>query len=107
MPIVEAQSIGRPVITSDITPMNETAGDGACLVDPHSSNDIRAGILRIVTDETYRNGLIQRGFQNAARFSRDAMVAEYSALYEEVLSRARGEDAMARNGTRLGPALNA
>jgi glycosyltransferase involved in cell wall biosynthesis len=93
MPIIEAQSIGRPVITSDITPMNETAGDGACLVDPYSSDDIRAGILRIVTDETYRDALIQRGFQNVPRFSRHAMVAKYSALYEEVLSRNQGEHA--------------
>jgi len=89
MPIIEAQSIGRPVITSDVAPMNETAGDGACLVDPFSIDDIRAGIVRIVSDDSYRDGLIQKGFKNVTRFSRQTIAAKYSALYEEILSQPR------------------
>ncbi len=36
LPIVEAQAIGLPVITSNMPPMNDTAGDGALLVDPRT-----------------------------------------------------------------------
>jgi glycosyltransferase involved in cell wall biosynthesis len=86
MPIVEAQAIGRPVITSDLAPMNETAGGGACLVNPFDPADIRAGILRIIGDVSYRHLLIEKGFRNVARFSRDTIAAKYSALYHEVLA---------------------
>jgi len=48
LPIVEGQKAGRPVITSDLSPMRETAGAGACLVDPYDSTSIRQGVLRIM-----------------------------------------------------------
>ena len=35
MPIIEAQALGRIVITSNISPMKEIAGDGAVIVDPY------------------------------------------------------------------------
>ena len=34
LPIVEAQAVGRPVVTSDLWSMPEVAGGAACLVDP-------------------------------------------------------------------------
>src|SRR5258708_6813154 len=35
LPIVAGQKTGRPVITSNLQPMTQTAGGGACLVDPY------------------------------------------------------------------------
>ena len=35
MPIIEAQTIGLPVITSALAPMDDTAGEGALLCGPH------------------------------------------------------------------------
>ncbi len=35
LPILEAQAVGRPVITSNRAAMPDTAGEGACLVDPY------------------------------------------------------------------------
>ena len=32
LPIVEAQAVGRPVLTSDLSPMRDVAGKGACLI---------------------------------------------------------------------------
>ena len=34
MPILEAQSVGRPLITSKIEPMKSVAGDAAIFVNP-------------------------------------------------------------------------
>ena len=34
LPILEAQVIGRPVITSNRPPMSDVAGEGAFLIDP-------------------------------------------------------------------------
>ena len=57
MPIVEAQNVGRPVVTSNCASMPEVAGDGAALVDPYSVASIRAGFQQIIENEAYRNAL--------------------------------------------------
>lgn len=84
MPIIEAQAIGRPVITSNRCSMPEAAGDGALLVDPETVDAIRAALLRIVSDENYRNELVQRAFSNAMRYSPERIAADYAAIYREV-----------------------
>ena len=45
MPIIEANAVGRPVITSNVSSMPEVAGDAACLVDPFDQQSIRQGVL--------------------------------------------------------------
>ena len=47
IPIIEAQKIGRPVITSNLQPLRYVAGNGALLVNPNSIKSIRSGILKI------------------------------------------------------------
>jgi glycosyltransferase involved in cell wall biosynthesis len=85
MPIVEAQSVGRPVVTSNISSMPEVAGEGACLVDPFDVASIRAGVERVVSDAGYRSALIRAGFDNARRFSADTVARQYEALYRRVM----------------------
>lgn len=84
LPIVEAQAVGRPVVTSNLSSMPEVAGEGACLVDPFEAASIRAGVDRVIADEPYRQGLVDRGFANAARFSAAAVAERYAALYREI-----------------------
>jgi glycosyltransferase involved in cell wall biosynthesis len=84
MPIVEAQTVGRAVITSNCSSMPEVAGDAACLVDPFDIASIRKGVLKVLENETYRNKLIERGFRNSKRFDVPAVAAQYAALYREL-----------------------
>ncbi|OGS94870.1 MAG: hypothetical protein A3H31_04225 [Gallionellales bacterium RIFCSPLOWO2_02_FULL_57_47] len=84
MPILEANAVGRPVITSNILSMPEVAGDAACIVDPYNISEIRAGILRIMNDEVYRESLIQNGFINARRFDSRVIANRYVKLYREI-----------------------
>jgi glycosyltransferase involved in cell wall biosynthesis len=84
LPIIEAQSVGRPVLTSDRSPMREVAGDGACLVDPCDTDAIRAGIQRLVDDDDYREELVNKGFDNARRFQAEEVAKCYLRLYEQV-----------------------
>jgi glycosyltransferase involved in cell wall biosynthesis len=86
MPIVEANSIGRPVITSNIRPMLEVAGRAACLVDPFDASSIRKGVLRVINDPNYRKQLVELGFENAKRFQIEQIAAEYADLYRQVAS---------------------
>jgi glycosyltransferase involved in cell wall biosynthesis len=83
VPIIEAQAVGRPLITANIRPMCDVAGGGACLVDPLDVSLIRAGILRIISDAIYRNQLIEDGFNNVWRYSPARVASEYLELYRE------------------------
>lgn len=84
MPVLEGQVVGRPVVTSNISPMTDVGGAGACYVDPGNGADIRRGILRVWQDETYRNELIRAGRQNAEQYSIERVTAQYAALYESL-----------------------
>jgi glycosyltransferase involved in cell wall biosynthesis len=86
MPIIEANGIGRPVVTSDIDPLRDTAGGAACLVNPYEVESIRTGIRRVIDDAEYREELITRGFANAARFDAAAIAKRYAELYERLLT---------------------
>jgi glycosyltransferase involved in cell wall biosynthesis len=77
MPIVEAQAIGRPVITSNVASMPWVAGDAACLVDPFSVESIREGVQRVIADAPYRESLIQKGRENAKRFPAQTIATQY------------------------------
>jgi glycosyltransferase involved in cell wall biosynthesis len=82
VPIIEAQAVGRPLITSNISPMCEVAGDGACLIDPLDVSQIREGIQRIIGDPSYRNHLIESGLQHVSRYSPTTISSRYLALYK-------------------------
>ena len=81
LPILEAQIIGRPVITSRKPPMCDVAGDAACLVDPYDVSAIRNGIRRLLTNEEYRCTLVERGYLNAAKYSPEIVASQYWAVY--------------------------
>jgi glycosyltransferase involved in cell wall biosynthesis len=86
MPIVEANAVGRVVITSNILSMPEVAGDAAHLVDPFNTNSIRNGILRIIQDDAYRETLILNGFNNVKRFKVEEISKKYADLYKLLMN---------------------
>jgi glycosyltransferase involved in cell wall biosynthesis len=84
LPIIEAQYVERPVITSNCSSMPEVAGQGACLVDPFDVNAIRAGFERIIGDAAYRDHIVREGRENRGRFELTAVADQYLALYRRV-----------------------
>jgi glycosyltransferase involved in cell wall biosynthesis len=81
LPIVEAQALGIPVLTSNIPPMKEIAGEGAIFVDPLSVSDIFEGMVKFISDKCYREKLVELGKFNANRFSRESFCESYKNLY--------------------------
>ncbi len=82
MPILEAMSLGTPVITSNISSMVEVGGDAAVLVDPFSIQDISEGLERIYSDASLRARCIERGRHHAAKFSWTKAAREYIRMLE-------------------------
>ena len=81
MPILEAQAVGRPIATSNRYSMPEAAGDGALLVEPESTDSIRAAIEKILSDSTLRSRLIENGFRNVAKYTPTAIARLYEQVY--------------------------
>lgn len=84
MPIIEAQAMGRSVITSNLSPMKEVAGVGALTVDPSDVGAIRGAICQVVENGTAREFSIAAGLENAKRFSAKTVAGQYARLYERV-----------------------
>jgi len=84
LPIIEANAVGRPVVTSNMLSMPEVAASAACLVDPFRVEAIRQGILKVWHDADYRDKLVTAGFENVKRFSAKAVAEQYAALYREI-----------------------
>ena len=85
LPIVEANAVGRAVVTSNIWSMPEVAGGAACLVDPFDVASIRAGICRVIEDTAYREHLVKSGFENVKRFHTESIAEQYAALYRSII----------------------
>jgi len=84
LPIVEANAVGRAVVTSNVSSMPEVAAGAACLVNPADVVSIRAGIALVVGDSQYRRQLVEAGFVNAQRFEMHRIADQYAQLYREV-----------------------
>ena len=81
LPIVEAQTFGLPVITSDISCMPEVAGGAAMLVDPYDVKAISDALEKIMSDVETRQELKAKGYKNAMTYSWDRTVAMTLDVY--------------------------
>lgn len=86
LPPLEAMACGVPTLVSDVSCFPEIAADAALRVNPYSIDDIAEGIYRILTDETLRETLRQKGLERVKIFSWEKTARETLKLYNEVYS---------------------
>lgn len=82
MPIIEAQAVGRAVITSSYGAMREVAGDGALLVDPNYHEEIGACLKMLICDDELRMQLVEKGLLNSKMHNPAAVTGQYSEIYK-------------------------
>jgi glycosyltransferase involved in cell wall biosynthesis len=85
LPIIEAQAMRKPLVTSDIEPLRSVAGEGACLADPFSAESIRRAVVSLIDDPNRRRMVVEAGVANVKRFDPQAVAMQYAALYEEIM----------------------
>ena len=85
MPVIEAQAMRTPVVTSNISPLKEVSGGGAFLADPYDFSSIREGINKIISDRCFREEIVKKGIENIERFRIEKVIHSYENLYQEVL----------------------
>lgn len=68
IPILEAMTLGLPVICSNTSSMPEVAGNAALLVQPNNINEIAEAMNELIINDELRNGLIAKGKTQATHF---------------------------------------
>lgn len=86
MPIIEAQAVGRPVVTSNIGAMKEVGEGSAILVDPSKPHEIRAALVSLGNRELY-NEIVTKGAMNAAKYDHKRIAEQYLEVYKELADR--------------------
>jgi len=84
IPLIEAMACHVPVITSNITALPEVCGDAALYIDPFSADSIRDAMLRITSDTTLRNQLIEKGKKRVTFFNWDITAAKVWKVMEQI-----------------------
>lgn len=69
IPVLEAQSVGVPVVTSATSSLPEVAGAGGVLVDPTSVESIAEGVEALLSDPKLHSGIIEKATHNVSRYS--------------------------------------
>jgi glycosyltransferase involved in cell wall biosynthesis len=85
MPVLEAMSVGVPVVTG-LSPATSELGDGAILPIDHADpvRSIAAALRRLRTEAGLATELAARGRRRAAEFSWARTAERYAGLYREV-----------------------
>ena len=86
LPPLEAMACGCPVIVSNVASLPEVCGDAGYYVDPYRVESIAEGIYQVLTDESLRQSLIEKGLIRAKLFSWEKSAEEHLKVFEEVLS---------------------
>lgn len=84
IPILEAMACGTPVITSNTSSMPEVAGDAALLIDPTQPDTLAAAISELLTNDTRRAELRDKGLRRVQEFSWSKTARQIKRIYEQV-----------------------
>lgn len=68
LPPLEAMAFGAPVLTGNRTSLPEVVGDAGLMIDPLSLSECEDALIKLITDEKYRNDLSERGKNRALNF---------------------------------------
>jgi glycosyltransferase involved in cell wall biosynthesis len=84
LPLVEAMSVGTPVIASDIPIFREVGGEGARLVDPDSADEFAAAVRELELPGVWGDAS-RAAVRQAAKFSWDQSAEALLEAAEEAI----------------------
>lgn len=85
LPVLEAMTLGAPVITSNRSSLPEVTGEAAMLIDPHEPEAIAAAMEKVIRDRPFRQEMIQKGKARAKQFSWEKTAKATLEAYRRIL----------------------
>ncbi len=85
LPVLEAMTLGAPVVTSNVSSLPEVAGDAALYANPNAPDELAEQIWRLIDCSILRQDLIARGQAQAAKFSWRRTAEETLKAYRSLL----------------------
>ena len=86
LPVLEAMTLGAPVVTTNTASLPEVAGGAAILVSPQDGMALAEGMWAVLEDAALRDRLIQTGYQQAQSFSWQQTAQLTLNAYQSLLS---------------------
>jgi glycosyltransferase involved in cell wall biosynthesis len=86
LPVLEAMRYGCPVATSNVSSLPEAGGDAAIYFDPESVTDITKTIEKVLSSESLRTEMIEKGKVHYKKFTWDKAAREVLETIKEVVS---------------------
>jgi glycosyltransferase involved in cell wall biosynthesis len=89
LPVLEAMTLGIPVVASNAGALPEVLGDAGPLVDPRQPDEIAAAIERVIDDSAYAAEMRARGLRRAATYRWDRTAGMVQHAYERAIEHRR------------------
>jgi len=86
LPVLEAMGQGAAVITSNATSLPEVAGDAAYYIDPFDEYSMTEALLKLASDDAYREALREKAVIQAEKFSWEKSAEEVLHVYKQVMT---------------------
>jgi glycosyltransferase involved in cell wall biosynthesis len=90
LPPLEAMAHGTPVLASNTSSLPEVVGGAAVLVNPENVFEIMRALHRVLLDQSLREKLKRRCYEQAKKFSWDVSAQQILRVYMEITARRRG-----------------
>ncbi len=84
IPVIEALSIGTPVITSDTSSLVEAGGEAALQIPPTDAEALSQGIELILTNVPLQTKMIAEGKMHVKKFDGQKVTRELVQIYREI-----------------------
>ncbi|RCJ29129.1 glycosyl transferase family 1 [Nostoc minutum NIES-26] len=85
LPVLEAMTLGAPVVSANTSSIPEVAGDAAILVEPNDTIQLAEAILKIISDSQLRKELISKGQERAKLFSWEKTAKATLKAYKTII----------------------
>ncbi|MEH2049709.1 glycosyltransferase family 4 protein [Nostoc sp.] len=85
LPVLEAMTLGAPVVTSNTSSIPEVSGDAAILINPNDPIQLAEAILKVISDSQLRQELINKGKARAKLFSWERTAKETLNAYRTII----------------------
>lgn len=85
IPIIEAMSVGIPVVAATGSCLEEAGGLGSLYVSPDDAEALAAAVSRILNDKELAAEMAVQGKEYVQRFSKEVIASQLLSLYDSLL----------------------